>query len=526
MPMIKASKSRLSLHSRVALSAVGAVVLALMAAAEDRPQWGGRWSRNMVSGEKGLADSFDPATGRNIKWVASLGTETHATPVIANHRVFIGTNNGRPRDPRHQGDRGVFMSFDEKDGHFLWQLVVPKLTESIYWDWPRAGICSPATVDGDRVYVVSNRGEVLCLDPAGMADGNDGPYRDEAPHAAPAGVEPAKILPADADVLWMFDIVKECGVRQHDSAHGSILTYGQFLYVNTSNGVDDSHRKINAPEAPSLIVLDKATGRLVATDGERIGPRIFHSTWSSPALGEVNGRPLIFFCGGDGVVYAFEPFNGDDRHPIEQKRRAAGSAPSPAAHQVAKLKKVWQFDCDPTAPKEDVHQYNGNRKESPSNIKSMPVFHNNRVYVTAGGDLWWGKHQAWLKCIDATRTGDISRTGAVWSYPLARHSMCTPAIHNGLVFAGDSGHKIHCLDAETGKPYWTHDVEGEVWASPLVADGKAYFATRQGEFLVFAASKDKKLLSETSLDSPISSSPVAANGVLYVTTMTRLYAVR
>jgi outer membrane protein assembly factor BamB len=273
-------------------------------------------------------------------------------------------------------------------------------------------------------------------------------------------------------------------------------------------------------------VLDKVTGLLVATDGERIGPSIFHSTWSSPALGEVNGRELIIFCGGDGIVYAFEPFAGNVIQASPEARKASGIGTGLMANNVVKLKKVWQFDCDPDAPKEAVHRFNGNRRESPSNIKSMPVFHRNRVYVTVGGDLWWGKNQAWIKCIDATKTGDITKTGEVWSYPLERHCMSTPAIHNGLIWVGDSGHKIHCLDAETGKPYWTHAVEGEVWASPLVADEKTYFATRQGEVLIFKADKEKKLLAAIDMKSPISGSPVAANGILYITTMTHLYAVR
>ena len=72
---------------------------ASLPAAADQPQWGQAWSRNMVSEENGLPDSFDPATGRNIKWSAELGTETHSTPVIAGGRVYIGTNNGHPRDP-------------------------------------------------------------------------------------------------------------------------------------------------------------------------------------------------------------------------------------------------------------------------------------------------------------------------------------------------------------------------------------------------------------------------------------------
>ncbi len=463
----------------------------------------------MVSPERDLPESCDPPTGRNVRWVADLGTETHSTPVIARGRVYIGTNNGRPRDPRHHGDRGVLMCFDERTGAFVWQLVVPKIKTSVYWDWPNAGICSPATVEGDRVYLVSNRGEVMCLDPLGLANGNDGPYRDEAKHCVPPGEPPIEPGEHDADILWLFDMIQDCGVRQHDSAHSSILVHGQFLYVNTSNGVDDSHKRIMSPDAPSLIVLDKTTGRWVARDDEHIGPRIFHSTWSSPALATVNGQAQIIFAGGDGVVYAFEPLT---------------NAPPPGT--VADLKKLWWFDCDPTAPKENVHRYNSNREVSPSNIKSIPVFHQDRVFVTVGGDLWWGKNQAWLQCIDANGSGNVTASALKWAYPLVRHSMSTPAIADGLAFVGDSGRCVHCVDAATGKACWTHEVNGEVWASPLVADGKVFFATRNGRLLTFRAAREKTLLSEVDFGDAISGSPVAANGVVYVTTMARLYALQ
>ena len=477
--------------------------------AADQPQWGERFSRNMVSAERGLPVSFDPKTGANLKWSARLGSDTHSTPVIADGRVYIGTNNAVPRDGRQVGDRGVLMCFEEQTGNFIWQLLVPKITTSRYWDWPNMGICSPATVIDGRVYVVSNRGEVMCLDPAGMANGNQGPFVDEARHQTPADETIVAVGPHDADILWLYDMVGQLGVRQHDSAHASILAHGPFLYVNTSNGVDDTHRHIAAPEAPSLIVLERATGRLVATDGERIGPRIFHSTWSSPAVMELAGKPVIVFCGGDGIVYGFEALSA-----------------VPAAGETIRLKKLWQFDGDPAAPKENVHRFVGNRQQSPSIIKGLPVVHDRRLYLTVGGDLWWGKREAWLKCIELPDTGEGVVPREVWSYALERHSMCSPAVFAGLVFVGDAGHRIHCVDAATGRPAWTHEVKGEFWASPLVADGRVYWATRRGEFLTLAASREKQLLAEVALEKAISATPVAANGVLYVATMTHLYALR
>lgn len=489
------------------------VLLASLAHTEDQPQWGQAWTRNMVSNERGLPDSFDRETGRNIKWSATLGTETHSSPVIAGGRVYIGTNNGNPRDPKHQGDRGVLMCFDEKTGGFLWQLVVPKRDEDVYFDWPKSGISSPATVEGDRVYIVSNRGEVLCLDAHGMTNGNDGPFQSEGAHMTPRNPGPELTPgPLDADIVWLFDLTSGAGIWSHDAAHSSILIHGDHLYLNTGTGVDNTHKRIRTPHAPSLVVLDKRTGKLLARDYEPIAPNIFHNTWCAPSLAEIQSRSLIFFGAGNGILYAFETVPSD--------------AVSASTEDVRGLKKVWQFDFDPLAPKTNVHQFNSNRREGPSNFYGMPVSYHDRVYLAGGGDLWWGKNEAWLKCIDATKSGNVTTNGLIWSYPLEKHVMCTPAIVNGLVFIADCGRKFHCVDAESGKPMWTHDINGEAWASPLAADGKVFLGTRGGSFYVFAASREQQLLSTCDLGQPVSSTPAAANGVLFVASMNRLYAIQ
>jgi outer membrane protein assembly factor BamB len=511
-----------------------ALLLAVSAVhATDQPQWGHAWTRNQVSTETGLPASFDPETGKNIKWRVRLGTEAHSTPVIAGGRVYIGTNNNEPRDPRHQGDRGVLMCFAEATGDLLWQLVVPKRAEDPYFDWPNSGISSPATVEGDRVYIVSNRGEVLCLDARGMANGNDGPIQDEgrfltprrppgAPPRAEPGAEirpddlrqlPAQPLvepgPLDADILWSFDLVEEAGIWPHDGAHSSILIRGDHLYLNTATGVDNTHRRIRRPDAPSLIVLDKSTGRLLAREREGMGPNIFHNTWSAPAMAAVDGRELIFYCGGDGFVYAFEPLNHN-----------------PPTGDVATLQKVWQFDIDPHAPKTDVHRYNQNRRTGPSNVFGLPVFHNDRLYVAGGGDIWWGKNESWLFCIDPRGKGDTTEKNLIWRAPLGYHVMSTPAVTDHLAFIADTSRFIYCLDADTGRLHWKHEAKGEFWASPYVADGKLYIGSRRGDFWVFAADREMQLLAQLNLGAPISATAVAANRTLYVATMTDLFAIQ
>lgn len=487
----------------------------------DQPQWGVAWTRNMVSPERRLPSDFDPKSGRNIKWIAKLGTETHSSPVIGSGRVVIGTNNGFPRDPKHKGDRGVLMCFDEKDGRLCWQLVVPKRTEDIYFDWPNAGICSVATIEDKRVYVVSNRSEVMALDINGLADGNDGPFLDEGRHMSPPEEEPLEPGPLDADIIWLFDLTTGAGIWAHDAPCSSILVRGPHLYLNTSTGVDNTHRRIRSPNAPSLVVLDKATGAYLARDGEPIAPNIFHSTWSAPALAEVEGQPTVFFAAGNGFVYAFEPLP----MPRQTNGSFETSTNAAVASRPQQLKTLWQFDFDPGAPKTNVHRFNSNRRESPSNFYGMPVFHNDRIYLAGGGDIFWGKNEAWLKCISARLRHPPGQPREIWAYPLVRHTMSTPAVHDGLVFIADCGQMLHCIDAETGQSYWKHELNGEVWASPLVADGKVYIGTRRGQFVIVAASREKHVLSTIDFGVPISSTATAANGVLYVATMTHLYAV-
>lgn len=492
---------------RVFILYVSVILFSALQAA-DQPQWGQAWSRNMVSGETNLPDHFDPATKENIRWIADLGTETHGSPTVAGGRVYIGTNNGNPRDPKQVGDRGVFMCFDEKDGKFLWQLVVPKLDEDKYFDWPNVGVSSPVTVDEGLAYTVTNRGEVVALDPKGMSNGNDGPFRDEGAHMTPHDQSLLEPGPRDADIIWLCDLVKEAGTSEHDNAHSSILVRGDYLYLNTGTGVDNTHKGIRKPDAPSLVVLDKHTGRIVARDDEHMAPDIFHCTWSSPGLGQVQGKEYVFFCGGNGVVYAFEPL---DRRIPEGR--------------IERLKSVWHFDFDPQAPKKDIHSYLRNRQEGPSNIYGMPVFHDGKLYVAGGGDVFWGKTEAWLKCLEPSGEGDITSNATIWSYVLNKHTLSTVAIADGLVYATDSEGTVHCVDAASGKALWTHAMNGQFWASPLVADGKVWLGTRKGQFCVLAASREKKILQTIELGAPVSATATAANQTVFIATMKQLIAV-
>ena len=514
--------------------------------AADWPQWGGRDTRNMVSDEKGIPESFDPgqklqggsaidmATTRNVKWVAKLGTEAYGTPTISGGKLFVGTNNGTPRDPRLKGDRGIVMCFEEATGKFLWQLAVSKYRDerSFNGDFANLGICSSPTVEGGRVYLVTNRCDVLCLDANGLANGNDGPFQDEGEYIAvakrrkagkqpPGGksppdpeppITPIELAPTDADILWRYDMMTELDIWTQDASDCSVLLRGDLLYTCTSNGVDRSHTNRPSPQAPTLIALDKKTGKLVATDDEAISTRFFHGNWSSPSLAKVGDRELILLGAGDGICYAFDPI------PVDVPGKPAKV-----------LKTVWSCDANP--PEYRMRDgkrlpYNKNG-EGPSEITGTAVFHKNRVYVTVGQDTRHGPGKGVLTCIDATKTGDISKTGVVWRYTGINRSLATPSIVDGLVFVADYVGDVHCLDAETGQCYWVHATQArDCMGSTFVADGKVFFGNKAGKLTVLAAAKEKKLLAEINLRSPIHCTPVVADGVLYVACHHYLYAVK
>ena len=464
----------------------------------------------MVSDETALPDTFDPKESINVIWTARLGSMTYASPIVAGGKVYIGTCNPTPQDDRLPGDRGVLLCLKESDGKLLWRLVVPKLWAVKYGDWHNTGITSPPTVAGERAYLVTHLSEVLCLDANGLANGNDGPFKDEARHMAGRGEDPIELRKTDADIVWRYDMRKELGVNPHNATNCSILLRDGLLYVCTSNGVDWTHKVIPNPRAPSLIVLDAKTGRLIATENAGIGRHVFHGQWSSPSFGKVAQKPLVFFGGGDGVCYAFEP-------------AAAGAKPTKTP---ATLKTAWRYQGDtvgrwiPGAAATRPPNPDG-----PSVIIGMPVFHDNRVYVAVGGDPWHGKRTGALHCIDATKTGDITRSGRIWSYERLGRSIATPAIKDGLVYIAGHGGRVHCLDAETGKPYWVHDAGGEICGSTLLADGKIHVGTTRRSLWVLAVGKTKKVIGRIRLRAAIHSTPTAANGRLYVAAGKTLYAV-
>lgn len=515
----------------------------------DWPQWGGTSLRNNVPVGKNIPvewdpGSFDRETGewneeesKNIKWVAQLGSQSYGNPVVADGKVFVGTNNGAAYLDRYpaEKDLGVLLCFDEKTGDFLWQHSSEKLTTGRAHDWPLQGICSAAYVEGDRLWFVTSRGEVRCLDTEGFHDNeNDGPYKKEE-----------YTTKNEADVVWVFNMMEELGSSQHNMCNCSVTAAGDVLFVCTGNGQDVAHITLPAPKAPSFFAIDKNTAEVLWTDNSP-GQNILHGQWSSPAYGVLGGVPQVIFAGGDGWVRSFHGESFEDGKP----------------------KLLWKFDANPKKS-EWILGGQGTR----NNIISTPVIYNGLVYIAVGQDPEHGEGLGHLWCIDPTKRGDVSpqlafnvsdltkpipprriqnvdpengevarpnpNSAVVWHYSEydadgdgeigfeeTMHRTCaTVAIKDDLLFIPDFSGLFHCLDAKTGKQLWTYDMLSAAWGSPLIVEDKVYVGNEDGAILVFKLSKEKELLGEVNMGNSVYSTPIVANNTLFISNKTHLFAI-
>jgi outer membrane protein assembly factor BamB len=525
----------------------------------DWPQWGGWNGRNNTPDGKNIpvtwdVGEIDEKTGKwinrkNIKWSAKLGSQTYGNPVVANGKVYVGTNNGAGYLKRFppRVDLGCLLCFDEKTGEFLWQHSSPKLAAGRVNDWPEQGICDAPYVDGGRLWFVTSRGEVVCLDTNGFLDGqNDGPFKTEQNENKD-----------EADVVWKYDMMARQGLFQHNMCSCSVTCWREkgILFVNTSNGVDASHINLPYPDAPSFMAMDRETGTVLWTD-KSPGLNILHGQWSSPTFSVIGGQAQVLFAGGDGWLYSFDP-EGDGK---------------------GNSKLLWKFDCNPKA---SIWILGG--RGTRNNLIATPVVYDGLVYIAVGQDPEHSTGMGHVWCIDPTKRGDVSPTLAVdkngnavphrrlkaietkngekaisnpksavvWHYGAMTqqqydnqqfehqmHRSCgTVAIKNDLLYIADFAGLVTCLNAKTGKRNWSFDMFTQSWGTPLIVEDHVYIGDEQGDVFVFpltgnpnAALKmvngqPQPSLGSVYMGSAVYSTPVIANNVMFISNKNTLFAI-
>ena len=437
----------------------------------DWGQWGGSSIRNNTPEGKNIATewevgSFDKDgkwekdSAKNVKWVAQLGSQSYGNPVVANGQVYVGTNNGAGNLKRYPGniDLGVLVCFDEKDGKFLWQHSNEKLPTGRVHDWPLQGVCAAPLVEGDRVWYVTNRGEVVCLDAHGFHDNNDN---------GPVTNEPGRLF----DVMKNDDPAKDklagilAALKQEKISPDLAEQFkaaGLEVPADAKVAADKANYKINftpAGGAPREVRLQVAGPKLSAfkvinTDDKDEADVIWRlNMMTDLGVSQHNMCSCSITAAGD--VLFVNTSNGVDEGHVNLPAPSApsfiavdkntgkvmwtdsspganvlhGQWSSPTYAVLGGVPQVlfgagdgwlysfradsgsdsghpellWKFDCN---PKESKYVLGG--RADRNHLIGTPVVYDGLVYIGVGEDPEHGEGVGHLWCIDPTKRGDVS----------------------------------------------------------------------------------------------------------------------
>jgi outer membrane protein assembly factor BamB/precorrin-6B methylase 2 len=362
---------------------------------------------------------------------------------------------------------------------------------------------STPLVEGDRLWLITNRCEVLCLDIGPLRRGEGVPKQ-----------------------LWKVDMRKQFGVFPHAPMMAAGFTPSpvadaERVFAVTGNGVAEDLATVPAPDAPSLVCFDKQTGKVLWQDASP-GKGIMHAQRSTPLVLAAGGRTQVVVGQGDGWLRSFDASTG---------------------------RLIWKCDLNPKGARYEPVGARGLKNY----VMATPVLYEGRIYLAPGQDPEHYDGPGAIFCIDPTGEGDVSaelddgrgkgkpnpKSRVVWRYggpagPAAQQlkrdelfsrTLANCTVHDGLVYACDVVGYLNCLDARTGRLYWWQDLKAAVWCAPLWADGKVYAASEDGDVEIFAHGKEKKHLTTVAMDEPIHVTPVYANGTLYVMSDRALYAI-
>lgn len=461
---------------------------------------GGKAFPKGISVEAAMIHDCVPEDSSSVIWRARAGSQVAST-VAGGGRIFVATNNERPRDSFLKEDRGVLMCFNT-NGTFLWQSSHPRLSKRSF-DLPGSPIHCQPSLDGKRVYYLSNRGELVCLDSNGFLDGkNDGPFSGEERQAS-----------IDADVIWKLDLVGELGVERRD-AHdvgtpiSSPLVVGDVVYCLTQHGHHDTLKEENSANhqrrsqsAPSFLGADKITGRILWTSSLPSG-QIAYGQWSSPVAALAGGREQIIFPSGDGNLYAFDSAANQVYRFLNLRTISAASrdAGSPIVNQEGIV------DWVPLA---------------------RPTVSSNYLIIGCNWDFEFpGKCP--IAAFDLRNQTETNRP--IWTfYNDDFMSTFSPAlVRNGLVYVLGWRGTLFALALATGKEVWRCDLNdgrASFWGE-LSTSGDRLFVTSETMLTVFSMGEDAKCLARYRFNGFNPTTPVFEDGILYVGCGDYLYAIR
>jgi outer membrane protein assembly factor BamB len=221
---------------------VSVITLNAQSSSVDWPQWRGP-DRNGISKETGLLSQW-PRSGPPVAWSAAMLGAGYGTISVQGDRVYVQGMRNR---------QSVVSTLNRADGKLVWVRILGPAGDNDRGPGPR----STPTIDGDRVYALSETGDLACL------------------------------RVADGSVIWQRNILKEFrGDNPYWLLSESPLIDGNNVIV-TPGG-----------RGAGVVALDKMSGKTVWVSKELSDG----AGYSSPIVADVGGvRTIMTFTADAGV---------------------------------------------------------------------------------------------------------------------------------------------------------------------------------------------------------------------------------
>ena len=399
-----------------------------------------------------------------------------------------------PQENRAAGGPPLVTSFNPEKG------------TNILWKNDEAGGISTPVIMGDKLYTLvrhkpgtqEEAEKVLCLDAATgkkLWENIFNVYLSDVPAervgwsaviADPAsntvfahgvcGVFTA-IDAATGKTRWQRSLHEEFGFLSTYGGRTNIPVVFEDLVIASAvvTGWGDTARP-----AHRFLGLDAKTGEVRWMNGTKELPE--DTTYSTPSLASVNGQAALIFGSSDGSVWNLQPRTG---------------------------KAVWNF------------------RLSRRGLNVAPLVDGETVYISQAEENLDNTTMGSATAFKAAGSGDITATNAIWQRKGVMDGRAMPVVLGERIYFVDDGAKVYVFDKATGEPVGKPQklLGTIVRGSPLVADGKLYICSTSGWHVLEPTKDGLKFVNRMRLDEQdeITSSPIACNGRIYLTTGERLY---
>lgn len=283
----------------------------------------------------------------------------------------------------------------------------------------------------------------------------------------------ARIDPKTAETIWQR---RDISCRHFRGPGSSPIICGDLLIL-TFDGIDRQF----------LEALDKETGKTVwrtdrTTDygdlddkGRPKRDGDMRKAFSTPGVRSVNGRNQIISI-GSRAAFGYDASTGQE------------------------LWTVRHDDFNASAP---------------------PVFFGTSTILCTGTR----SSNLLAVRLDETTRGDVTQSHVLWDRESGNSDLSAPVVVGDRVFMVTSTGVATCIDAISGKEIWKDRVAGTHTASPIVANDIVYFLSEEGDTTLVRTADQFEVVSRNHINDIIRASPGAAQGRLYIRTLTHLYSI-